>query len=109
MVGTFTPERRASSPMEMFATDLDPLVTRDCISGSEGSHPMADSCCKSETAYCEPPALVLPGQLAQAQPAATCGTVEDCCCPKGVPVFDGVNPHYKRILWIVIGINGVMF
>jgi Co/Zn/Cd efflux system component len=70
---------------------------------------MADSCCKSETAYCEPPALVLPGQLAQAQPAATCGTVEDCCCPKGVPVFDGVNPHYKRILWIVIGINGVMF
>jgi Co/Zn/Cd efflux system component len=70
---------------------------------------MADSCCKSETACCEPPALVLPDQLVRAVPAATCGTAEDTCCPKGVPVFDGVNPRYKRILWTVIGINGAMF
>ena len=27
----------------------------------------------------------------------------------GVPVFDGMNPHYKRVLWTVIGINGAMF
>jgi len=26
-----------------------------------------------------------------------------------VPVFDGVDPRYKRVLWIVIGINGAMF
>jgi Co/Zn/Cd efflux system component len=26
-----------------------------------------------------------------------------------VPVFDGMNPRYKRILWTVIGINGTMF
>jgi len=26
-----------------------------------------------------------------------------------VPVFDGVDPHYKRVLWTVISINGVMF
>ena len=70
---------------------------------------MADSCCKSETACREPPALVLPDQLVRAVPAATCGTAEDTCCPKGVPVFDGVNPRYKRILWTVIGINGAMF
>jgi Co/Zn/Cd efflux system component len=70
---------------------------------------MADSCCKSETGCCEPPAFVLPGQPVQAMPTAACGTSEDACCHKGVPVFDGMNPHYKRILWIVISINGAMF
>ncbi|QEE41004.1 MULTISPECIES: cation transporter [unclassified Methylobacterium] len=70
---------------------------------------MADSCCKSETACCESPALALLGQPVQATPAAACGTAADTCCPKGVPVFDGVDPRYKRILWTVIGINGVMF
>ncbi|MBS1023247.1 cation transporter [Gluconobacter cerinus] len=39
----------------------------------------------------------------------TCGTVADSCCPKGVPVFDGVDPRYKRVLWTVIVINGAMF
>jgi len=33
----------------------------------------------------------------------------DSCCSGGVPVFDGVDPHYKRVLWTVISINGVMF
>lgn len=70
---------------------------------------MADSCCKSETSCCEPPALVLPARPREAPPAARCGTAEDSCCPKGVPVFDGVDPRYKRILWTVIGINGAMF
>jgi len=45
----------------------------------------------------------------RAVPAAACGTAGDTCCPTGVPVFDGVNPRYKRILWMVIGINGAMF
>ena len=36
---------------------------------------------------------VLPDQLVRAIPAATCSTAEDTCCPKGVPVFDGVNPR----------------
>jgi Co/Zn/Cd efflux system component len=70
---------------------------------------MADTCCKSETACCEPPALVLPVRPAQASSVVNCGTAEDSCCPKGVPVFDGVDPRYKRILWTVIGLNGVMF
>ena len=70
---------------------------------------MADSCCKSETRWCEPPALVLPGQSMQTLPTAACGTAADACCPKGVPVFDGMNPRYKRILWTVISINGAMF
>jgi Co/Zn/Cd efflux system component len=70
---------------------------------------MADSCCKSETLWCEPPALVLPGQSVQAPPTAACGMAEDACCPKGVPVFDGMNPLYKRILRTVISINGAMF
>jgi Co/Zn/Cd efflux system component len=70
---------------------------------------MVDSCCKSETDCCVPPALVLPGQRAQAVPAVTHGTAEDTCCPKGVPIFDGMNPRYKLILWIVISINGAMF
>ncbi len=70
---------------------------------------MADTCCRSETACCEPPPLVSPDTPAQVAPAGACGSVEDTCCPKGVPVFDGVNPRYKRILWTVIGINGAMF
>jgi Co/Zn/Cd efflux system component len=64
---------------------------------------MADSWCKSETLCCEPPPLSLPGQ-----PLHT-ATGVDTCCPKGVPVFDGVNPIYKGILWTVIGLNGAMF
>ncbi len=71
---------------------------------------MADHCCQSGTACCEPPALVLPSRLAQqAAPSAACGSATDTCCPKGVPVFDGVDPRYKRILWTVIGVNGAMF
>ncbi|WP_299865176.1 cation transporter [uncultured Hoeflea sp.] len=35
-------------------------------------------------------------------------THEACGC-SGNPIFDGVDPAYKRILWIVIGINAVMF
>ena len=31
-----------------------------------------------------------------------------CGC-SGNPKFDGVNPSYKRILWVVIFINAAMF
>jgi Co/Zn/Cd efflux system component len=48
--------------------------------------------------------LNLPGRAAS-PPFAQ----RDACCASGVPVFDGVNPLYKRILWTVIGINGAMF
>ncbi|MBI5260794.1 MAG: cation transporter [Bradyrhizobium sp.] len=34
---------------------------------------------------------------------------KDTCCSGGVPIFDGLDRRYKRMLWIVIGINGVMF
>ncbi len=64
---------------------------------------MADDCCKSEAdTCCAPPPLVLAAKKDV--------EVEDACgCSGGVPVFDGVDPRYKRVLWIVIGINGAMF
>ena len=34
---------------------------------------------------------------------------ETCGCGGGVPVFDGVDPRYKRVLWFVIALNGAMF
>ena len=80
---------------------------------------MADACCNTEAAACcEPPALVLPGESPKAAAAASCKLQAASCkllrgrailLPKGIPVFDGVNPSYKRILWTVIGINGAMF
>src|ERR1700730_206736 len=57
---------------------------------------MSDHCCSSHGK---------PHQ--QIDAAATIGA--DSCCSGGVPVFDGVDPRYKRVLWTVIGINGAMF
>ena len=38
------------------------------------------------------------------------GTCDDHACGcSGNPVFDGVDPRYKRVLWTVIAINAVMF
>lgn len=38
---------------------------------------------------------------------------DDCgaggCGCKGNPRFDGVDPRYRRVLWLVIGINAAMF
>lgn len=66
---------------------------------------MADHCCNHDQAdSCAPPPLVLPGVK---QPASA--SQADACCSGGVPVFDGVDPRYKRILWTVIAINAVMF
>jgi Co/Zn/Cd efflux system component len=66
---------------------------------------MADRCCSPETyASCAPPPLVSPAEA----DAAPRGGV-DTCCSGGVPVFDGVDPLYKRVLWTVISINAAMF
>ncbi len=71
---------------------------------------MADPCCEHETwRCCEPPALVLPPRPRATQPVSKPGTQSASCCCDGVPVFDGMNPRYKLILWTVIGINGAMF
>ncbi|GAC1337718.1 MAG: cation transporter [Beijerinckiaceae bacterium] len=34
---------------------------------------------------------------------------ETACGCHGNPVFDAMSPHYRRILWTVIAINGTMF
>jgi Co/Zn/Cd efflux system component len=66
---------------------------------------MADHCCNHETHDSgEPPALRVPPK-----PAAAGETCADACCSGGVPVFDGLDPRYRRILWTVIAINGAMF
>jgi Co/Zn/Cd efflux system component len=56
---------------------------------------MSDHCCGSNN------------QISQQVALATAAA--DSCCSGGVPVFDGLDPRYKRVLWTVIGINGTMF
>ena len=60
---------------------------------------MADSCCKSETTCCEPPALVLPGRkLVQALPAS--GKAGGYLLPQGRACsLTWMNPRYRLILW----------
>ena len=71
---------------------------------------MAESCCSSTTATCcAPPTVKFPEPAVSPADTHAHGTAGDTCCPKGVPVFDGVDPRYKRILWTVIAINGAMF
>jgi Co/Zn/Cd efflux system component len=41
--------------------------------------------------------------------AKTPETGDVCCGCLGQPRFDGMDARYKRILWVVIAINGVMF
>lgn len=66
---------------------------------------MADHCCNDEkNASCAPAPLVFPVSAAAAREE-----VEDACCSGGVPIFDGMDPRYKRMLWTVVGINGAMF
>ncbi len=66
---------------------------------------MSEQCCETRNdAGCNPPTLVLPGESKAHAHAAT-----DTCCTGGVPVFDGVDPRYRRVLWTVIALNGVMF
>ncbi len=66
---------------------------------------MAERCCNHDHGdTCAPPPLVLP-----AAKKAVAHQENDACCSGGVPVFDGVDPRYKRILWTVIAINAAMF
>ncbi|TIT36061.1 MAG: cation transporter, partial [Mesorhizobium sp.] len=66
---------------------------------------MADHCCNHETnACCVPTPLVFPVSTTAAR-----NEVEKACCSGRVPIFDGMDPRYKRMLWTVIGINGAMF
>ena len=73
---------------------------------------MADSCCGHqasdhyETASVEQPS---PKAAVPRNEAASCATDDACGCKGGVPIFDGIDPRYKMILWTVIAINGAMF
>lgn len=63
---------------------------------------MADACCGSHHDHHHHPE-------AKNAFSAHGGAGEACGCHGGVPVFDGLDPRYKRVLWTVIAINGVMF
>lgn len=70
---------------------------------------MSDDCCSDVQASCSPPPLILPERKVVAtSPAESCAD-ETCGCHGGVPVFDGMDPRYRRVLWAVIAINGTMF
>lgn len=66
---------------------------------------MADDCCNNETHASSAP----PPSASPARQDAAPHKVVDSCCSGGVPVFDGMDPLYKRVLWTVIAINGAMF
>jgi Co/Zn/Cd efflux system component len=69
---------------------------------------MTDHCCEHQSsARCEPPPLVLPPRSSVAERHSQISVAS--CCSEGVPVFDGLDPRYERVLWTVIGINGAMF
>ena len=71
---------------------------------------MADDCCHSGDGCCAPPPLQFPkGEAEKLSTPTSCETNAACGCRGGVPRFDGIDPHYKRVLWMVIGINGAMF
>ncbi|MFE1600700.1 cation transporter [Methylobacterium sp. ID0610] len=72
---------------------------------------MADACCRSRSRAhsdtgCTPPPLHPPEPAA---PAVHGSHAQASCCSGGVPVFDGVDPRYKRVLWAVIALNGTLF
>nr|WP_082490191.1 cation transporter [Methylobacterium sp. Leaf122] len=76
---------------------------------------MADACCGSSaaskaTSCCGGSAAPTPvPEAPKGVPAASCSTDGACGCSGTVPVFDGVDPRYKRVLWTVIALNATMF
>jgi Co/Zn/Cd efflux system component len=69
---------------------------------------MSDHCCEHQSsACCGPSPLVLPPKSDVTEQHSRGMVVS--CCSDGVPVFDGMDPRYRRVLWAVIGINGAMF
>lgn len=69
---------------------------------------MADDCCSRSDDCCSPPLLEGPEGQAAKSPVVCLGA-RDSCCPDGVPIFDGLNPRYKLMLWTVIALNVLMF
>ncbi|MER9439824.1 cation transporter [Mesorhizobium sp. M0340] len=67
---------------------------------------MSEACCDHKTKSCAGPPLVLPAKL---HGHSHDRAAEASCCSGGVPVFDGMNPRYKRVLRTVIAINAAMF
>lgn len=80
------------------------LTVAPKLAKEHAAHTHADGCSGPEP-------LVLPPRVTRIAPAQTNTSHEhvDACCSGGVPVFDGMDPRYKRILWMVIGINATMF
>jgi len=74
---------------------------------------MAEHCRASTDTSCAPPPVNFPEREGAHAVHLVATAVEDSCaescCSGGVPVFDGVDPRYKGVLWTVIAINGVMF
>jgi Co/Zn/Cd efflux system component len=70
---------------------------------------MSEQDCHLIERCCDPPPLRLQTVQVSPLPVVACGTAQGACCAGGVPIFDGMDPRYKRILWIVIGMNGSMF
>lgn len=69
---------------------------------------MADPCCTHAASACrgaEP--LVFPS--ATREVTSVRAAPRASCCEGGVPVFDGIDARYRRILWTVIAVNGAMF
>ncbi|GEP08869.1 cation transporter [Methylobacterium gnaphalii] len=71
---------------------------------------MAEDCCGSTGTRCGASADHARVPVS-APPAAAdaCETGNACGCSGGVPVFDGVDPRYRRVLRTVIAINAAMF
>ena len=67
---------------------------------------MAESCCGTSHEHTE---THTHAHASPTQTAKTPAHEESCGCGGGVPVFDGVDPRYKRVLWFVIALNGAMF
>src|SRR5882757_2090066 len=71
---------------------------------------MADDCCNSGDGRCAPPPLQFSkAETVKAVAPTSCDADAACGCHGGVPRFDGLDPRYKLVLWMVIGINGAMF
>ncbi|MGY4177801.1 Co/Zn/Cd efflux system component [Bradyrhizobium sp. USDA 4518] len=69
---------------------------------------MNDCCGQNTTECCAPPPLTLPVK-AGVRAGDRDRAADSCGCSGGVPVFDGLDPRYRRVLWTVIGLNGAMF
>lgn len=64
---------------------------------------MADDCCGPRDDCCSPP------PEPRGKPASVLAKPIDACCAPGVPVFDGMDLRYRRILRTVIVVNAGMF